>query len=178
MGKAKVEVTFEFPQLLKAFENSYDRIERTIASTIQTQVGMRFDAEGAHNGHPKWAPLKMRQGQILSQTGTLRKSIAPQAADGRPGSEGFVRSSGLPNDMLVEVGTKIIYASTHDNGAVIVPKNKRALRYLNPATGKFQFGKKSVIPQRQFTDMNDNDRMEIEETLKGLIEDILKGATT
>jgi phage gpG-like protein len=177
MGKAKVEVTFKFPDLLRAFERSYDRIERTIASTIQTQLGMRFDAEGAHNGHPKWAPLKMRDGQILSMTGTLRKSISPPQADGKPGDQGFVRSSGLPDDMLVEVGTKVIYASTHDNGAIIRPVNKKALRFFGSDGKTPIFAKKSVIPQRQFTDLNEKDRQEIEETLTGLVKDILENAT-
>lgn len=177
MAKASIEVKMTFPKLLKAFEDAHERIVQTIASTVQTQVGMRFDNEGAYNGHPKWEPLKMRQGQILSLTGTLRKSIAPTEADGKPGIDGFVRSSGLPDSMLVEVGTKLIYASTHDNGAVIRPVNKRALRYLNAGTGKFIFSKKSVIPKRQFTDQNENDKMELEETLSALITDILEHAT-
>lgn len=176
MGKAAIAIEWKFPDLLKAFSDSHERIAQTIASTIQTQVGMRFDSEGAHNGHPKWDPLVLRQGQILSLTGTLRKSISPPSHDGKAGQDGFVRSSGLPDDMLVEVGTKLIYASTHDNGAVITPKTKRALRFMNPATGKFSFSKKSVIPQRQFTDINQNDREELELTLTNLIKDILEGA--
>lgn len=176
MGKAACKATFEFPKLLSAFERSFDRISMAVASTVQTQVGMRFDAEGGHNGHERWAPLVMRQGQILSLTGTMRKSIAPTSADGRPGPEGFVQASGLPDDMLVEVGTKLIYASTHNNGAVIVPKTKRALRFTNPNTGGVVFSRRSVIPQRNFTDLNETDRNEIEETLSNLVADILEHA--
>jgi phage gpG-like protein len=175
--RASLKVDFKFPDLLKAFENSFDRIKIAIASTVQTQVGMRFDNEGSYNGHERWAPLVMRQGQILSLTGTLRKSIAPSAADGRPGSQGFVEASGLPDDMLVEVGTKVLYSSTHNNGAIIRPVNKRSLRYMNPNTGKFIFSKKSVIPKRNFTDQNEVDRKEIEETLANLITDILENAS-
>lgn len=178
MGKASCQVKFEFPDLLGVFERSFDRIATAIASTVQTQMGMRFESEGAYNGHEKWAPLKMRQGQILSLTGTLRHSISPPIANGKAGPQGFINSSGLPDDMLVEVGTKVIYASTHNEGAIIVPKNKRALRYLNPTTKKFIFSSKSVIPKRNFTDLNSNDREEIEGTLANLLTDIFNEAAT
>jgi phage gpG-like protein len=173
--RASVRVEFDFPDVLRRFEQSFDRIKIAVASTVQTQVGLRFDREGAHNNHDAWAPLVMRDGMILSLTGTMRKSIAPPGADGNPGPQGFVEARGLPSDMLVEVGTKVLYASTHNNGAVIKPVNKRALRYMNPATGKYVFSGKSVIPKRNFTDMNETDRQEMEETLTNLVRDILEG---
>jgi phage gpG-like protein len=173
MGKAEVSVQWDFPDYLKAFQASKHRIEQTIASTIQFQVGMRFEHEGAYNGHDHWAPLKMRQGQILSLTGTLRKSIAPPSADGKAGEDGFVTAEGPIENLLVEVGTKLIYASTHDRGATIVPRRKRALKYWNPAGQKFMFSKKSVIPKRSFTDQNEKDQQELEETLGNLISEIL-----
>lgn len=176
MGKASVSIEFKFPDLIGSMERNKERIERTIASTIQTQVGLRFDAEGAHNGHPKWEPLKMRQGQILSLTGTLRRSISPPGAEGNPGPEGFVRHEGSFSDLLTEVGTKLIYASVQDKGAVIVPKRKAALRYMNPGTGKFIFSKRSVIPPRPFTDVNDTDTEEMNQTVSNMLAEILEGA--
>lgn len=177
MGKATCSAKFEFPDLLGEFERSFDRLSMAIASTVQTQVGMRFNTEGSYNGHERWEPLKMRKGQILSLSGTLRKSISPPIADGRPGTHGFVDSSGLPSDMIVDVGSKLIYASTHNEGATIVPKNKRALRYLNPSTKKYVFSTKSEVPRRNFTDLNSADRDEIEETLSSVIIDILEHAS-
>lgn len=176
MGKASVQVSFQFPKLFNELQANQDRIERVIAGTIQTQVGMRFDAEGAHNGHEKWEPLKMRDGQILSLTGTLRKSMSPPGADGNPGPQGFVRSQGSVMDLLTEVGTKLIYAGTHNNGAIIRPKTKRALKYVNPSSGGVVFSMRSVIPKRNFTDLNDRDKEELNETLAGVVAEILDGA--
>lgn len=164
MGKASVEITFDFPKLFDRLQNNQESIERLIASTIQTQVGLRFDNEGAYNNHEKWAPLKFRQGQILSYSGALRKSMSPPGAEGNPGPGGFVRHEGNVMDLKTEVGTKLIYASVHNEGATIVPKNKQALRY--PIGGnKFMFSKKSVIPKRNFTDMSFQDTEELNETL-------------
>lgn len=176
MAKAKVTIDFKFPKYFEAVQAALPRIERTIASTIQTQVGMRFDAEGGHNGHEKWKGLKMRQGQILSLTGILRKSVSPPGATGEPGADGFVRHQGSVMDLLTEVGTKLIYAGTHDKGAIIRPKNKQALRFMIPGTNKFVFTKKSVIPARPFTDMNEVDKRELEETLSNLVAEILEHA--
>lgn len=178
MSKASLEVKFEFPDLLRVFENSYDRISMGIASTIQTQAGMRFDNEGSYNGHEKWAPLVMRSGQILSLTGTLRRSLSPPNANGKAGPNGTVDASGSPADMKVEVGSKVIYASVQNEGATIVPKNKRALRFLNPGNGKFIFSKKSVIPKRNFTDLNENDKQEIEETLSSILVELFEKAAS
>jgi phage gpG-like protein len=173
MARASVTVKFEFPKLFDRLQAHQRDIEVNIASTIQTQIGMRFDQEGASNGHEKWAPLKMRQGQILSLSGTLRKSISPPAADGRPGGQGFVNQSGNVMDLLTEVGTKLIYASVHDRGAVIVPVKKQALRYMNPGSGKFVFSKRSVIPARPFTDRNQQDTDELNESIANQIAEIL-----
>lgn len=177
MGKASCKIDFKMPDLLGALTFNQERIERTIAATIQTQVGLRFDAEGAHNGHEKWLGLKMRQGQILSFSGLLRKSMSPPGADGNPGPQGYVRSAGTLENLLTEVGSKVIYASVHNNGAVIRPKKKEALRFMNPGTGKFCFAKEVTIPKRNFTDLNEKDTDELSETLANLVADILEHAS-
>jgi phage gpG-like protein len=172
---ATCEAKFEFPDLIRRFDSSWDRIQRAIAATVQTQIGLRFDAEGAHNGHEKWAPLKLRQGQILSRTGALRKSIAPSGSGGKAGAGGFVRSSGIAREMTVEVGSSLAYASVQNSGAIIRPVKAKALRYYNPNTGKPIFSQKSVIPARNFTDLNAQDEDEISQTLANLIAEILEG---
>lgn len=176
MGKASLEVRMQFPKYFNAIQDALPRIEQLIASTIQTQVGLRFDAEGAHNGHEKWEALKMRQGQILSFTGALRKSMSPPGAEGNPGPGGFVNKEGNVFDLLVEVGSKIIYASVHDKGAVIRPKSKKALRFLNPGSGKFVFAKEVTIPKRPFTDVNEQDKNELEESIANLLAEVLEHA--
>ena len=173
MGKAAVAIDFSFPDLLGAVEGSRDRIQRTIASSVQTLTGLRFDAEGAYHGHEHWKPLKYRQGQILSLTGTLRKSISPPTADGNPGPQGWIAMTGTLNDLLTVVGTKILYASVHDRGAKI--------KWPGTANGFGQgikLGPHEIpIPARPFTDLNKNDLDEIEETLANTIVDILEHAT-
>lgn len=176
MSKASCSATFEFPDLLGKLQNARERIEKTIAATIQTQVGLRFDSEGSHNGHEKWDPLVMREGQILTDTGTLRKSMSPPQKNGTAGSQGFVRSSGPVENILTEVGTNVAYASAMDYGAIIVPTKKMALRFKNNITGKYVFAKQVIIPPRPFTDLNDTDIQELNDTLGNLILDILENS--
>lgn len=174
MAKATASVKFEFPDLEGIFREALPEIERTIAASIQTQVGMRFDAEGAYNGHEKWEPLKLREGQILSLRGDLRKSISPPTR-GVAGPNGFVTFQGDVTNLLTEVGSKLIYAGVHNNGAHIVPKNKMALRFANPGTGKFIFSKCVNIPKRNFTDLNSTDEKELSETLANFIAERVLG---
>lgn len=171
MGRTGIEIKFEFPNLLGALNAALPRIERVIASTIQTNVGLRFDNEGAHNGHEKWAPIR-RQGQILSKTGTLRRSYAPPGADGKPGPGGFVNMSGDITNALVEVGSKIAYAGIHDRGGVI--------KWPGTNNG---FGRKIKIPahdipmpKRNVTDLNQVDEDELNETITNLVAEILENA--
>jgi phage gpG-like protein len=173
MGKASCSSKFNFPDLIGALESNLGRIETLIASTVQSQIGMRFDNEGAYNGHAKWEPLKIRQGQILKLTGKLSQSLGPNG--GKPGPDGFVRSSGPVTSFTVEIGSKLIYASVHDNGAIIKPKTKQALRFPLGG-GKFAFAKQVTIPKRNFTDLNATDEQEIADDLKSVIEQILKEA--
>lgn len=165
-------IKFEFPKYLEKFNRARERIELTIASTIQVNIGFRFDREGAWNGHEKWAPLKRRIGQILSVSGTLRKSISPPGAPGIGQGEGFVTVSGPTELMQVDVGTKVKYAAIHNDGGIV----------RHPGT-KNGFGRGILIPphaipipRRNFTDWNETDETELSETLSNLIADILESA--
>lgn len=198
MAGASCTAEFYFPDLLGRLERNRERVEQGVAATVQTQVGLRFDAEGAHNGHEKWAPLKRRVGQILSLTGTLRRSIAPRGAKGQAGPQGFVRSGGPLGDMLVEVGTLVKYASINNEGAVF--QRTGQTRNFKVYTGGEREGqhrfasRKEVekgggrnhvilnrdvkdhqvrIPRRNFTDLNETDQQEIADTLAALVAKIL-----
>lgn len=173
-ARSLVQVDVDFPDWIGKFERSYDRIEKTVASTMQTMVGLRFDAEGASNGHERWAPLKMRQGQILSLSGDLRRSYSPPSKDGSAGPGGYVESKGVLTDFEVSIGSKLIYAAVQDRGAVITPKKKKALRFQGP--NGYVFSMRSVIPARPVTDLNETDHEEIEATLHNLVTAILEGA--
>jgi phage gpG-like protein len=78
----------------------------------------------------KWAPLKLRRGKPLQNTGRLRASAALNAAH-----DGFT------------IVVTADYASTHQRGAVIVPKRKRLLAWR---VGRRRFFAKRVyVPKRQ-----------------------------
>jgi phage gpG-like protein len=132
-----VDITLKFPDWAERVKGSIADINRFIASQVQTNIGMRFDNEGSYNGHQRWDPLILRSGQILSDRGSLRKSIAPKKSDGNPGPEGFVDFAAD----TITVGTKLKYAALMNYGTVglpggkLVPKNAKALKIPLP-TGK------------------------------------------
>jgi phage virion morphogenesis protein len=79
-----------------------------------------------------WAPLKLRAGQPLRDTGRLQRSITHQVqADS------------------VLVGTNVRYARTHQHGAKIKPVKGKFLRFPGPG-GRPIFSKGVQIPARPF----------------------------
>lgn len=130
-----IDVDFKFPDWAAKLRRHEARLRLFQAALIQTNRGMMFDAEGAHNNHEKWAKLKFRNGQILSRRGNLRKSIAPYNPRGVPGPDGIVRFAG---DMIV-VGTKMLYARMMNDGTagmpggVLRPKRAKALKIPLPS---------------------------------------------
>lgn len=129
-----LEISFKFPDWAGKVKAHADELNLLQAAIIQANRGMLFDAEGAHNGHPKWAPLKFRTGQILSKRGTLRKSIAPRNPKGSPGDDGIVN---FGSDTIT-IGTRLLYArmmndgTTKLPGGVLTPKNAKALKIPVP----------------------------------------------
>ena len=81
-----------------------------------------------------WKPLNpfFRVGQPLRDTGRLQRSI----------------TSTVQGDAAV-VGTNVIYARTHQFGAIILPVKAKRLK-VPTAAGGFVFSKKTVIPSRPF----------------------------
>lgn len=169
-----VQFELKFPDLGKKLREARSEIDLFIAAMMQTNRGMLFDSEGAYNGHPKWAPLKFRQGQILSKRGVLRKSLAPPAANGQPGNQGTVRVSGE----YITIGTMVFYAALMNFGTtkmpdgVLRPKNKQALKI--PTKGKKFILRKSVkIPERRFDTWTDEDEQEMSEALMNKLSEVL-----
>lgn len=71
--------------------------------------------------------------KILITSGMLMRSVT------------FAVDSGAS---LVRVGTNLKYARIHQLGGVIVPKNRKFLRF--PIGGQFVFAKKVIMPARPF----------------------------
>ena len=82
-----------------------------LGRVIHSDSRMNFRNQRSPDGTP-WAPLRMRSGQILSDTGRLRNSLTYQVG----------------NDE-VQVGTNVKYARTHQFGATIKPKKAKALAF-------------------------------------------------
>lgn len=111
-----VNVEFKFPDWFGKYKRKEKEIQMFIAAQIQTNRGMLFANEGAYNGHEPWAPLKFRNGQILSKSGALRKSFSPNGAKGKPGPNGIVQLGDK-----VTVGTTLPYARLMNDGTAKMP---------------------------------------------------------
>lgn len=129
-----VDFDFKFPDLKAKVENAKDEIHLSLAAGMQTNRALLFDAEGNYNGHEGWAPLVFRRGMILSDRGTLRKSLAPRPAKGQAGPDGIVEIG--PD--VVTIGTNLKYAAmmnwgtTNLPGGVLRPTKAQALRIPIP----------------------------------------------
>lgn len=190
-----VDVQFKWPDLEARLQKAEPEIKLFLAATIQTNRGMLFDSEGKHNGRPGWAPLVLRAGQVLSDRGVLRKSMAPYSADGKPGPNGTVV---IQPDAII-IGTNLLYARLMNDGTTKMPggkmvaKNAKALKIPIPAgrnatpvakklrknaktlsyevaegvqrQGKFIFRKSVRIPARPFDDWNNQDQEELDAAL-------------
>lgn len=112
-----VGIEWKFPKWERKMKESLDEINLVIAASMQTNRGLLFDAEGNYNGHQAWPPLRLRDGMILSNRGTLRKSLAPPGAKGTPGPSGIVRFDAD----TITIGTTLAYARLMNWGSVGLP---------------------------------------------------------
>ena len=198
-----VEIVFTFPNWAAKMKKRMNEINLFIAAQIQFNRGMLFDNEGAYNGRPRWKELVFRNGQILSNRGVLRKSIAPTNPKGTPGPDGIVRFNG---DMIT-VGTQVAYARLMNDGTTKMPggklvaKNAKALMIplpsgksanvnakqarkesstlLKPKEGggysrqNVIFRKSVKIPSRPFDDWNAEDQKELDAALIGKLVQVM-----
>lgn len=141
-----VKIELKFPDIAALIRKNQDEINRFIAAQMQFNRGMLFDTEGSYNGREKWPGLVFRSGQILSQRGTLRKSIAPKAANGKAGPDGYVRQSAD----TITIGTTLHYASMMNYGTknlpggVLRPVKAKALKIPIPQGLKAGEGAKAI----------------------------------
>lgn len=165
-----LNIKFKFPKWEAKIAQNRERINLFLAAQMQTNRAMLFDAEGAYNGHKKWAPLKFRKGQILSKTGALRKSIGP-VTDGVTPKHNAGSIVKISND-VVTIGSNLAYAKVQNDGAKIVPVRAQALK-IPTGNGKFIFRKSAIIPARQFNGLNKEDKSEFAEALSNFITELL-----
>lgn len=168
-----VSISWKFPQWMDKLKAATGtELQLFVAAIMQLNRGMMFDKEGAHNGHRKWAKLKSRAGQILSDRGTLRRSIAPQGT-GRAGPGGIVKLAGN----IVTIGTNLAYApmmnwgTTGLPGGVLRPVRAKALRFK--VGGKIVFAQQVKIPARRFDTWNNEDKLEMTQSLTAKVSQIL-----
>ncbi len=167
-----IKLELKMPDFAKRFKDQQREIMLVLAASMQTNRAMMFDRDGADNGKPEWAPLKIRKGRPLQDTGTLRKSFAPQNDGKTPviGPDGIVRIEGTK----VTVGTKLAYApmmndgTTKMPGGVLRPVKAKALK-IPLGGGKFMFRKSVKIPARKMDQITDLDRKEWADTLANFI---------
>lgn len=198
---SRIEIEFKFPDLAGALRAKKQEILLFLAAQIQTNRGLMFDDENA--GRTPWKKPLLRDGQALSQKGTLRKSFAPRNNGIRPGlgPEGIVRISGD----VVTIGTKLAKADILNRGGIIRPVRAKVLWIPLPAgkanssnapsktakglksgsggapvvkgkDGKFYLlAKQAVIPARPMDEWTSADEAELSAALTAKIEEVLNG---
>jgi phage gpG-like protein len=124
-----VAVKLKFPDLLGAFRSQAPALAQFIAAQIQTNRALLFDSEGSYHGHPRWAPLKFRNGQPLKDTGVLKNSIGPRTSGGKPARNigSILQYRGSMANPVVTVGTNLYYAELQNKGGVVQAGPGKAL---------------------------------------------------
>lgn len=107
-----------------------DLMER-VGRGMKADVDMNFRRGHGPDGGP-WAPLKVRKGQPLRDTGRLQRSITWQADATR-----------------VVIGTNLLYARLQQFGGTIKP-NKGKYLVFPAGKGKMAFARSVTIPARPF----------------------------
>lgn len=131
-----------------------------IGRRLVTGIDQRFETETAPDGKP-WKPSQRARetgGQTLTDKGRLRDSNSHQAGP---------RS--------VAVGTNLIYAAVHQDGATIRPKSAKALKFRLP-NGAWVTTKAVTIPARPFIGISDGDAAAIGELTLAWLDDVARGS--
>lgn len=175
-----IKLEFKIPNLAKRFKAMQPDIVMVLAASMQANRAMMFDKDGGDNGKPRWKPINsaFRSGRPLQNTGTLRKSLAPQNDGLKPGhgKDGVVRISGKE----VTIGTQLLYAHMMNDGTVNMPggvlKVKRAQALKIPvASGALMFRKSVKIPARPMDTITDQDMAEWTKAMENFISSELNG---
>ncbi len=167
-----IEMKWEFPDWYGEVVKNTQRINMAIAASMQTNRALMFDAEGAHNGHDPWAPLKMRDGMILSDRGVLRRSIGPMT-DGRNPAKNEGSIVDVQGDMIT-IGTRIGYARLMNDGTTKMPGgvlkavNAKALKI--PVHGAIKKGVADTKARLEQMSSDEEDTQEFEDLNEKLLD--------
>src|SRR5690606_20982611 len=124
---------------------------RTIGNLMVNDARMNFRMSRGPDGQ-RWAPLKLRDGKPLLDTGRLRNSITSR----------LVYAGG---ENSVEIGTNVKYAPVQQFGALIKPRHKKFLLFPG-AGGKGRIAAKQVvIPARPFIGLADRQVKKINQAI-------------
>ena len=115
-------------------KNALRELNAVLAEEGLELVAEGFEAEKDPSGRD-WKPT-LRGGSILRDTGRLARSFTRKVT-----TTGF------------RIGTNVLYAKTHQFGAVIVPTEVRALRFRHyqngqKKQGRWVFAREVTIPAR------------------------------
>jgi phage virion morphogenesis protein len=165
---------------------------KEIGEALAESTRQRFVTATAPDGLP-WKPLagntvlahyqKMMRDMgkgYRKKDGSLNKrgverGARNQAASGRPLIASGELSRGIRYQVTnggVDIGTNRIYAATHQFGAIIRPKTKKALA-IPMADGSLRLTKKVTIPARPFLGFSEKDKVTVLDILHHLIEEEL-----
>lgn len=138
MAGVKIEVlTAQVQQRLQQITDGGGSAKGALSAfgrVVLNRIRLGFRAGRSPYGQA-WAPLKLRAGQPLRDTGALQRSITMSAT----GNE-------------VVIGTNRVGARVHQFGATIVPVRAKVLAF--PGPGGMIFAKRVVVPARPFMPIN------------------------
>lgn len=140
-GKAGLEALINKLKQSADGRAAYEAAKKLVAAEALTQVQLGFRESRDPYGKP-WAPLTSRPGKPLLNTARMRNSFSYDL---------------MPN--AIRIGTTYPFASVHQRGMVITPRQAKVLRFHLPGAGQARvradrrgaqvvFAKKVVIPQR------------------------------
>lgn len=108
-----------------------------LAAEALTQVQLGF-AKGRSPEGAAWKKPVLRAGRPLLDTGRLRNSFTSTASGN-----------------LIIIRSNVLYAATHQFGAVIVPRSKDALVFKPRGADRWYRVKRAVIPARPMLPLGD-----------------------
>lgn len=117
-----------------------------IGQTLESSAVQRFETETAPDGS-RWKPSQRAResgGKTLTDSARLKQSLT------------YVASADQ-----VEIGSNVIYAGVHNDGAVIRAKNGGRLRFRLPGGLGFRSVEQVILPKRTFLGVSADDEAEI-----------------
>lgn len=151
------------------FQNLSEDLRKKILNVLSIEADKSIKSNFAEQGRPaKWIPKRRSDGRsiLTGRTGRLQRTINVQVDY---------------NNNRIKIGSNLIYAKVHQEGAIINMPARTLKFRKSPKTGKLQFtkGKSSKtiqtrayrisIPSRPFLAIPESDFQRIQNSLKGIL---------